>query len=250
VDPTCHPSPSDLTQARLVSEHYSAPVHVPCPRRLASPALRSPSHDVCCLSNLPTHHSPLSRCLSGSVRQARHPRLAHMTNLVEPCDAAYARLPRVYARSCPSLSTPCTQTRCFLFIDIQTPYVRPSLTSGQRSTLSRAYALRLCSRRMHSCTASRRSVVASTFPVPMRLANSNLRPHMTVPELISVPSPSQRVRPAICLAVSLGLLGSMPARLSASLAGANPARPVPATPDRSAPQCQPAINCLFSFPPT
>jgi hypothetical protein len=78
----------------------------------------------------------------------------------------------------------------------------------------------------------------------MRLAISNLRPHMTVPELISVPSPSQRVRPAIRLDVSLGLLGSVPARLSASLAGANPARPVPATPDRSAPQRQ-SIACFL-----
>jgi hypothetical protein len=69
----------------------------------------------------------------------------------------------------------------------------------------------------------------------MRLAISNLRPHMTVPELISVPSPSWRVCPAIRLAVSLSLLGSEPARLSASLASANPARPVPATPDLSAP---------------
>jgi hypothetical protein len=117
-----------------------------------------------------------------------------MTNLVEPCDTAYARLPRVYARSCPSLLTPCTQTRCFLFIDMQTPYVRPSLTSGQRSTLSRAYALRLRSRRMHSCTASRRSVVASTFPVPMRLAIPNLLLHPTMPESIRVRSPSWRAR--------------------------------------------------------
>jgi hypothetical protein len=169
VDPTCHPSPSDLTRARLLSEHCSAPVYVPCPRRLASPALRSPSHDVCCLSNLPAHHSPLSRCQPGSVCQARLPRLAHITNLVEPCDAAYARLPRVYARSCPSLSTPCTQSRCFLFIDMQTPYISPSLTSGQRSTLSRAYALCQRSLRMHSCTASRRSVIASTSLCPCAL---------------------------------------------------------------------------------
>jgi hypothetical protein len=47
------------------------------------------------------------------------------------------------------------------------------------------------------------------FPVPMRLAISNLRPHMIVPELISVPSPFQRACPAIRLAVSLGLLGSV-----------------------------------------
>jgi hypothetical protein len=83
----------------------------------------------------------------------------------------------------------------------------------------------------------------------MRLAISNLRLHMTVPELISVPSPSQRVCPAIHLAVSLSLLGSVPTRLSPSLAGANPARPVLATPDLSALQRQPVINCWFSFPP-
>jgi hypothetical protein len=105
-----------------VSEHCSAPVHVPYPRRFATPALRSPSHDVCCLSNLPAHHSPLSCWQSGFVRQARLPRLAHMTNLVEPCDTTYAWLPRIYARSCLSLSTSCTQSCCFLFINMQTPY--------------------------------------------------------------------------------------------------------------------------------
>jgi hypothetical protein len=44
----------------------------------------------------------------------------------------------------------------------------------------------------------------------------------------------------------LDLLGSVPARplvcLSASLAGAAPAQPMPATPDLSAPQCRLAIN--------
>jgi hypothetical protein len=84
----------------------------------------------------------------------------------EPCDAASAQLPRAHARSCPSLSAPCTQPRCFLFIDMRTLYVRSSLTSGQHSTLSRARALRRRSRRMHSCTASCRSAVVPTSPCP------------------------------------------------------------------------------------
>jgi hypothetical protein len=46
---------------------------------------------------------------------------------------------------------------------MQTPDVWPSLTFGQRSTLSRARALRRRSRRMHSCTTSHRLVVT---PLP------------------------------------------------------------------------------------
>jgi hypothetical protein len=54
------------------------PAHAAWPQR---PCARSPSHDVRCPSNLPAHHSPLSRSQSGSVCQDRLPRLAHMTNL-------------------------------------------------------------------------------------------------------------------------------------------------------------------------
>jgi hypothetical protein len=203
------------------------------------PCARSPSRDVHRSSNLPAHLSlyladrqalpssptPSSRTHDqlGPSRVMPHlpSSLAHMLTRVRACQlcapSRVASSSSTCERRMPDALSPLANTSC-----------------------SHASALCRHSRRMHCVAPLGRRIYS---PVPMRLAISNLRPHMTVPELISVPSPSQRVCPATHLAVSLGLLGSVPACLSASLANANPARPVPATPDHSAPQRQPTINC-------
>jgi hypothetical protein len=83
---------------------------------------------------------------------------------------------------------------------MRTLYIRPSLTFGQHSMLSRASALRQRSCRMH-CVAplGRRAY----FLVPMRPTIPNLRLYLTVsPELIRVSLPSRRARRAIRLHIA------------------------------------------------
>jgi hypothetical protein len=74
------------------------PAHAACPPR---PCARSPSRDVRRPSNLPSHLSPLSHYRPGSVRQARLPRLAHMTNLDR---AVWRRICLAPSRTCSLVS--------------------------------------------------------------------------------------------------------------------------------------------------
>jgi hypothetical protein len=74
------------------------PAHAAWPPR---PCARSPSRDVRQPSNLPSHLSPLSHYQSGSVRQARLPRFAHMINLDR---AVWCRICLAPSRTCSLVS--------------------------------------------------------------------------------------------------------------------------------------------------
>jgi hypothetical protein len=143
----------------------------------------------------------------------------------------------------------CTPTR--VASSSSTCKYRASGPFSPQANAPRSHVPMCCARARAACTCALRRAARSSRLLPRAHAPGHFQSSpahdraradqcaITISACVPSHPPGRVSRPPwLCVAC-----------LSVSPASANPARPVPETPDLSAPQRQPAINSWFSFPP-